>query len=84
MPLDRLKNSQLPWWIEIQTEIPHCTYYFGTFDSLQEAGFFQHGYVEDLVTEKAQGITVELKKCQPQTLTIEPEFDAMGRGDRVQ
>ena len=68
-----LRKTQLAWWIEIRTEIPPCTYYFGPFDSLKEAEISQHGYIEDLVGEKARGITVELKRCQPQMLTISEE-----------
>jgi hypothetical protein len=70
----RLRKTQLPWWIEIRTKLPACIYYFGPFESKKEARLSQHGYIEDLVEEKAQGITVELKKCQPHMLTIYQEF----------
>ena len=75
MLFTRLRKTQLPWWIEIRTKMPACIYYFGPFNSLREARYSQHGYIEDLVAEKAQGITVEPKKCQPQMLTISKEFD---------
>ena len=39
----------------------------------KEAEISQHGYIEDLVEEKARGIKVELKRCQPQMLTISEE-----------
>lgn len=65
-----LRKPQLPWWLEIRTKIPPCTYYFGPFDSFKEAKVSRHGYIEDLIGEKAQGITVKLKRCQPQMLTI--------------
>ena len=67
------RKTQLAWWIEIRTEIPPCTYYFGPFDSLKEAKLSLHGYIEDLLGEKARGIKVELKRCQPQMLTISEE-----------
>ncbi len=70
MQLTHLNQFNVPWWIKIQTNIPACTYYFGPFPNLQEAKLSQHGYIEDLVKEKAHGITVELKKCQPKILTI--------------
>ena len=70
---DRFNSSQLPWWIEIKTNIPLCTYYFGPFDSLQEAEISQYGYIQDLVEEKARGITVEFKRGHPQILTIDEE-----------
>lgn len=74
MLLTRLRKTQLPWRIEIRTKMPACIYYFGPFENKKEAMLSQHGYIEDLVEEKAQGITVELKKCQPQMLTIYKEF----------
>ncbi|NES84519.1 MAG: DUF1816 domain-containing protein, partial [Moorea sp. SIO2B7] len=50
---------------------PRCTYYFGPFDSFNEAQSHQPGYIEDLQEEGAEGITVEIKQCQPQILTQE-------------
>ncbi len=73
MLFTRLKKTKLPWWIEIRTKMPPCIYYFGPFDSFKEAKLSHHGYIEDLVREKAQGIEVELKRCQPQMLTISNE-----------
>ena len=65
-----IKQSQLPWWLEIQTTKPSCIYYFGPFASPKEARLYQAGYVEDLVQEQAEGIAIKLKQCQPQELTI--------------
>ena len=59
------------WWLEIKTIIPKCIYYFGPFFSEKEAQTSQYGYIEDLIQEKAYGITVEAKKANPQELTIE-------------
>jgi hypothetical protein len=61
---------EMAWWVEILTTIPSCTYYFGPFESMQEAALAQNGYVEDLVNEGAQAITVEIIWCQPRELTI--------------
>ena len=69
----RLKQQPKDWWVEIQTIVPRCTYYFGPFDSFQEARLYQGGYLEDLILEKAGGITVKTKKCQPNHLTIVEE-----------
>ncbi len=62
-------------WIEVTTDQPKCTYYFGPFLSEKEASLAQTGYVEDLEAENAQGIRVQIKRCQPQDLTVfdEPE-----------
>ncbi|MGK7918368.1 MAG: DUF1816 domain-containing protein [Prochloraceae cyanobacterium] len=69
----RLKQQPQDWWVEIQTIVPRCTYYFGPFDNLQSARLDLDGYLEDLVLEKAVGITVKIKKCQPLHLTIVEE-----------
>ena len=65
-----IKQSPLLWWLEITTAKPHCIYWFGPFASPQEANLYQFGYVEDLVEEQAEGITIKLKQCQPKELTI--------------
>ncbi|MGK7896598.1 MAG: DUF1816 domain-containing protein [Xenococcus sp. (in: cyanobacteria)] len=58
------------WWVEIQTDNPRCTYYFGPFETAEQARASQDGYLEDLRQEGARIITVEIKQCQPQELTI--------------
>jgi Domain of unknown function (DUF1816) len=64
-------KASTPWWVEVRTDIPCCTYYFGPFNRAREAKLAQAGYIDDLVQEKAFGITVEIKQCQPELLTIE-------------
>lgn len=59
------------WWVEIKTAVPHCTYYFGPFYSIDEAVEHQDGYLEDLIAEGAREITINIKKCRPQILTLE-------------
>lgn len=58
------------WWAEITTAEPRCTYYFGPFDTADEAEKARPGYVEDLENEGAKGIRVEIKRCSPTVLTI--------------
>jgi hypothetical protein len=76
-PLTAIEASQLnkqqdfPWWVEIVTSQPRCLYYFGPFESPEEAHINKVGYVEDLQAEQAEGITVYIKQCQPKTLTQE-------------
>ncbi len=70
LKLPCINQPQLSWWLKIQTAQPSCIYYFGPFASPKEARLHQAGYVEDLVQEQAEGITIQLKKCQPQQLTI--------------
>jgi hypothetical protein len=59
------------WWVEITTEQPRCTYYFGPFATAVEADEAKAGYVEDLEGERAQGIKVAIKRCKPTQLTID-------------
>lgn len=65
-----LERLGLAWWIEIVTENPACTYYFGPFVNVSDARLAQEGYLEDLVQEGATGIQVTIKRCRPETLTI--------------
>ncbi|MBD2667400.1 hypothetical protein B6N60_01688 [Richelia sinica FACHB-800] len=60
----------LAWWVEIVTQNPRCTYYFGPFLSSVEANLASKGYIEDLEIEGAQGIIVNIKRCKPNSLTI--------------
>jgi hypothetical protein len=65
----------LAFWVEIVTDSPRCTYYFGPFTTDKEAYAAKVGYVEDLENEGAQGISVSVKRCKPTDLTI---FDESG------
>ncbi|MBK1990853.1 DUF1816 domain-containing protein [Sphaerospermopsis aphanizomenoides BCCUSP55] len=71
-------NLGLAWWVEIVTQNPRCTYYFGPFLSSEEATLASKGYVEDLETEGAQGIIVNVKRCKPYDLTIAEDL-----GERI-
>jgi hypothetical protein len=71
------KTLALDWWVEIVTIQPRCIYYFGPIVNLQEAQLSLPGYTEDLEREGAQGINIQLKRCQPQALTVfEDELDS--------
>lgn len=58
------------WWVEIVTENPRCTYYFGPFLTSKDATATQPGYIEDLEQEGAKSISVIVKRCKPASLTI--------------
>ena len=70
MNLFQSNQSEFAWWVEINTAVPHCTYYFGPFDSQKEAQLSRSGYVEDLHQEEARDIIAVVKQCQPDVLTI--------------
>lgn len=73
----------LALWVEIVTDNPRCTYYFGPFLSVQEAQTAKSGYIEDLENEGASSISVTLKRCKPTNLTIFDELgEQMGRKTR--
>lgn len=64
------ENSKLAWWLQIITSQPYCVYYFGPFDSFQEAEQAKSGYIEDLNQEGAKGINAQIKLDNPGELTI--------------
>ncbi len=58
------------WWAEITTASPRCIYYFGPFQTFEEASSAYPGYIDDLDSEGAQGIVVMIRRCKPEVLTI--------------
>lgn len=73
----------LAFWVEISTESPRCTYYFGPFFTAKEANSEAAGYVEDLQQESAQGIQVLIKRCKPTTLTVSEDLGEIREARRV-
>ena len=68
----------LAYWLEIKTEKPNCIYYFGPFNSREEAISAQGGYLEDLANEGAENIQVTLsRRSTPEELTIFDEAAEM-------
>jgi hypothetical protein len=71
---DRDSQSELlhgeGWWVEIFTCEPVCLYYFGHFDTSEEAHNSQNGFVEDLMAEGVNDIRTQLRFCQPKRLTV--------------
>lgn len=65
----------LAYWVEIVTDNPKCTYYFGPFISKEEAETSYGGYVEDLYGEEAKDIKVAVKRCKPNNLTVFDEVE---------
>lgn len=68
-----LKIFGLAWWVEIVTDKPSCTYYFGPFLSKEEAKLYCPGYIEDLEQEEAVIVSCNIKQYQPKQLTIYQE-----------
>lgn len=74
-----LHTFGLAWWVELKTDNPQCTYYFGPFLTSKEAQKAKGGYIEDLEQEGAQGIAVSIRRCKPPVLTI---ADDLGEAER--
>lgn len=70
-----LNTYRQSWWVEVFTAQPKCTYYFGPFVGAWEAELASKGFVEDLESEFAQGITIKIDRhSQPDLLTIEHDL----------
>jgi hypothetical protein len=76
--INTFNSLGLAWWVEIITQNPRCTYYFGPFLTSADAKLALKGYVEDLELEGAQGIQVNVKRCKPNNLTIAEDL-----GERI-
>ncbi len=78
-----LNLTGLAWWIEVRTENPSCTYYFGPFVHEQEALNEKSGFIADLEGEGAVCTLVRVQRCkQPVQLTVLHENlgEAFSRG----
>ncbi len=62
--------KQNAWWVKVITQQPKCTYYFGPFDSREEAIANKDGYLQDLEAEGAQQVRVAIEQGKPRKLTI--------------
>jgi hypothetical protein len=71
----------LAHWVEIVTENPRCTYYFGPFIWKSAAESEKMGYIEDIQSEGARIVSVQVKRCQPGNLTI---FEEKGESQPFQ
>lgn len=58
------------WWVEIFTAQPFCLYYFGDFQTFQQARILKQGFKQDLLDEGSTIISLAIKYCSPQQLTI--------------
>lgn len=72
----------LAWWVEISTESPRCTYYFGPFADQAEAESASLGYIEDLKQEGATGISLKIDRMKPSELTIADDLGEIIDRDR--
>lgn len=69
------------WWVKVTTDRPHCTYYFGPFVTKIEAATNKSGYIEDLESELAAVVRVEIARDRPVQLTIKHESEDLDRSN---
>ncbi|MGF1487005.1 MAG: DUF1816 domain-containing protein [Prochloraceae cyanobacterium] len=73
----------LAYWVEIVTNKPQCTYYFGPFMDRSEAKLAQSGYIEDLNDEGAREIRVTIKRFKPSDLTIYQDLEDRNQYNKI-
>lgn len=83
MLINILRFFGLAFWVEIITDSPRCTYYFGPFLTQKEANDSKSGYIEDLEHEGAQGIIVAVKRCKPENLTIDYDLGESREPEKI-
>lgn len=58
------------WWIRIVANNPAYVYYFGYFESYEEAEWCRRGYIQDLKQEGSEILFFDITKYQPKELTV--------------
>ncbi len=62
------------WWVEVDTDSPNRTYYFGPYRSKDEAENSTIGYIRDLERKGAKKISIDIKQGrQPSQLQTSEE-----------
>ncbi|MEG4172919.1 MULTISPECIES: DUF1816 domain-containing protein [unclassified Microcoleus] len=62
------------WWVEVDTDSPKGTYYFGPYDSRQEASDNSNNYIRDLENKGSKKISINIKQgSQPTQLRASEE-----------
>ena len=68
-----LYRASHPYWVKIITKNPRFIYYFGPCNNYAEAHTMHYGFVEDLVAEQANVVSIKIKRYLPKKLTITKE-----------
>ncbi|WP_377477176.1 MAG: DUF1816 domain-containing protein [Microcoleus anatoxicus] len=55
------------WWVEVDTDSPNRTYYFGPYRSKDEAENSTIGYIRDLERKGAKKISIDIKQGRQPT-----------------
>lgn len=62
------KEPKFGWWIEIVTNKPKYTYYFGGFDSYWEIKSLKYKYIQDFKKKEIEIVNIQVLQCQPEEL----------------
>lgn len=55
------------WWVEVDTDSPKRTYFFGPYDSREEASNQTTSYIRNLEKKGAQKISINIKQGRQPT-----------------
>ena len=55
------------WWVEVDTDSPKRTYYFGPYDSREEASNQTTSYIRNLEKKGAKKISINIKQGRQPT-----------------
>lgn len=58
------------YWIRIVTNNPDYVYYFGSFESYEEAQCCVRGYIQDLKEEGSKIVFFDITRYQPKQLNL--------------
>ncbi|MBE9096597.1 DUF1816 domain-containing protein [Tychonema sp. LEGE 07203] len=59
------------WWVEVHTDLPKRTYYFGPYETKDKAYNNTNGYITDLKKKGSKKISINIKQGQqPSQLTV--------------
>jgi hypothetical protein len=50
------------WWVEVDTDSPKRTYYFGPYYNREEASNSTSGYIKDLENKGAKKLSINIKQ----------------------
>ena len=59
-PASNIRRGE--WWVEVDTDSPKRTYYFGPYDSREEASNRSNGYIRDLENKGSKKISINIKQ----------------------
>ncbi len=70
-----LNGLGLAYWIEIRTDRPVCTYYFGPYSRQSSATAALRGFTDDLRQEGAEIISSRIeRRREPEQLTVTEDW----------